>query len=641
MATPPPPSQVGSALLQGNHMPGITSDAMPLHPLRSGYNLAMYIVKNVLGLDPSIVINLSIALAAITTFGRYIKNYVHRFLVQTIISQVHIHEDDALYQYVMKWMTDRHLERKVFRSVKANTMAKVTVEDDEAAFAAMTKTKLDMDKPISYRTMIGRSPIRFQPHSMSHIFIHRRNIFIFRHGVRSIPVTGHPLMAMGPRGNAFRNSGEITIEVLSRSLAPIKALLEEAQTYFLDKAIHTTTIFRGTGGMWMRISSRPSRGIDTVILEKAKKQALLRDINEYLHPNTRRWYANQGIPYRRGYLFSGPPGTGKTSLTSAIAGVFGLDIYYLSLLDQFVTEELFVRLFSTVPSRCIVLLEDIDSAGLKREKPNKRRKDYQGQQRITLSGLLNAIDGVSSSEGRILVMTTNHPEALDPALIRPGRIDMHVAFALPHRPEMEEMFCRMYRGLTDKAEERSKALTGTAVATSEDGAAEPEAASESKGKAEAEAEAEKKASHIPALCGFRPAPPPPSSEELQALAVAFAQALPEGKLSLAAIQGYLLKHKGDPREASKNAGAWWESEEADRIAKEEEEARAEAEEKKAAQRSEANGKEKKDGDEGVNGVSEGSGSETSDDASAIDSINFRNPGMFPIPIPRTADMAMG
>lgn len=79
-------------------------------------------------------------------------------------------------------------------------------------------------------------------------------------------------------------------------------------------------------------------------------------------------YTNRGIPYRRGYLFHGPPGTGKTSLSFAIAGVFGLDIYCVSLLEPTLTEEDLGLLFNSLPRRCVVLLEDIDSAGLIRHE---------------------------------------------------------------------------------------------------------------------------------------------------------------------------------------------------------------------------------------------------------------------------------
>ena len=80
------------------------------------------------------------------------------------------------------------------------------------------------------------------------------------------------------------------------------------------------------------------------------------------------------------------------------------------------------------PEDSIILLEDVDAAFASRddEKDQNNNNDnvaYQGINRLTLSGLLNAIDGVTSTEGRLMFMTTNYPERLDPALIRPGRVD--------------------------------------------------------------------------------------------------------------------------------------------------------------------------------------------------------------------------
>ena len=74
---------------------------------------------------------------------------------------------------------------------------------------------------------------------------------------------------------------------------------------------------------------------------------------------------------------------------------------------------------------------------------------------ISLSGLLNAIDGVASHEGRVLIMTTNHPEKLDAALVRPGRVDRKVGFRLAMREEVRELFVRMYR----VSEEDSEAIS--------------------------------------------------------------------------------------------------------------------------------------------------------------------------------------
>ncbi|KIW02325.1 uncharacterized protein PV09_06470 [Verruconis gallopava] len=523
----------------------------PFQSLQSGYNVAIYIVKEVLGLDPIIVVNLSIFLAAASTVGRYFTGYLYSYLKSTYISSVRIHEDDSLYTYVMKWMTDHHLHTKRFRSVKAKLVQKTTIEDEEEAFKLISKGQHSVrlageagqegNHLISYRTMMGRNPIQFQPYQMSHIFLHKRNVFLFKHALRSTPQ---------PRGLSMRLTGELTIECLGRSLDPVKSLLEEAQTYFLEKSMSSTAIFRANGPGWARITSRPSRDIDTVILEKTKKQMLLQDVNEYLHPQTRRWYANHGIPYRRGYLFSGPPGTGKTSLTAALAGVFGLDIYVLTLVDPYLTEEILVRLFSSVPSRCIVLLEDIDAAGLKRADELKLKKvigDESAEDKVqsglrkkptasvSLSGLLNAIDGVASSEGRILIMTTNKPKELDQALIRPGRVDLHIQFTLPQRPEIVEMFESMYRGAemsdTLPVGHGLRALVGQQPGSDDGNPVEKD-------------KFEVINSH------------PITKEELVRLAGEFADQLPENKLSLSAIQGFLLRFKHDPRAAIANAKQW-------------------------------------------------------------------------------------
>jgi chaperone BCS1 len=149
-------------------------------------------------------------------------------------------------------------------------------------------------------------------------------------------------------------------------------------------------------------------------------------LNASLLANVLNRYANRGIPYRRGYLLHGPPGTGKTSLTFALAGVFGLDIYVVSLLDSSITEEELGYLFRNLPAKCIVLLEDIDTAGLDRKpdtedekaaapeakdkkgnneanvvealtkaitKANQQSEPETKKGRISLSALLNIIDG--------------------------------------------------------------------------------------------------------------------------------------------------------------------------------------------------------------------------------------------------------
>jgi chaperone BCS1 len=141
----------------------------------------------------------------------------------------------------------------------------------------------------------------------------------------------------------------------------------------------------------MKNLERLYRPIGTVVLGKEQKIAILLDINEYLNLVTVRWYANKGIPYWRGYLFYRLPRIGKISLTFILTGVFGLDIYVVLLLELSLIEEDLGMLFINLLTWCIVLFEDIDIIGLKREPTDVEEKD-EIKKGISLSGLLNIID---------------------------------------------------------------------------------------------------------------------------------------------------------------------------------------------------------------------------------------------------------
>jgi mitochondrial chaperone BCS1 len=201
--------------------------------------------------------------------------------------------------------------------------------------------------------------------------------------------------------------------------------------------------------------------MNSVVLDKGIKEHILDDARDFLQ--SKRWYTERGIPFRRGYLLYGAPGSGKTSIIHSLAGELSLDIYIVSLsksgLDDstlyvlakyaftlFLIVLLRNQLISNLPERCIALMEDLDAVftkGLTRniagtELDSSRVDDrdldsddddttlHSSGVHITLSGLLNALDGVSAQEGRLLFATTNRYSVLDPALTRPGRLDLHV-----------------------------------------------------------------------------------------------------------------------------------------------------------------------------------------------------------------------
>jgi mitochondrial chaperone BCS1 len=274
---------------------------------------------------------------------------------------------------------------------------------------------------------------------------------------------------------------------------------------------------------WARTSGQGIRDVSTVVMPSGQQNQIIEDVDFYLRPGTKLWYNQRGIPYRRGYLFEGPPGTGKTSLCIALAGRFKLKIYILNLNNT--SDDDLQSLMSSLPERCILLLEDIDTqkiTNLRTAEPGNSATD----RRLTLSGLLNAIDGVIANEGRILIMTTNHRNKLDPALIRPGRVDMTITFENPDTDSIKRLFCLMY------AEYRAE-----------------------------EQEEKKQHQQPPALpqCPMCPkllASPPANTahnetpqDQLQALAHEFAGLFQERKYSQARILGYLKKHSGKPKRA--------------------------------------------------------------------------------------------
>lgn len=180
--------------------------------------------------------------------------------------------------------------------------------------------------------------------------------------------------------------------------------------------------------------------------------------------STEQWYAERGIPYRRGYLLHGAPGSGKTSLVCAIAGELRLPIYQLRLSGAGLDDEAFHRLLAGTARRAVVLLEDVDAAAgaavgaasaavVGTEGGAGARAVGSGpgsggsaESVLTLPGLLNALDGVGAVDGRLLFMTCHRAESLEPALVRPGRIDRRLSFGPPDAAQAEALFRHFYGG---------------------------------------------------------------------------------------------------------------------------------------------------------------------------------------------------
>ena len=233
-----------------------------------------------------------------------------------------------------------------------------------------------------------------------------------------------------------------TVTTLSRDRNLFPVLLQEAQELARAAQVGKIIIYTAWGPEWRPFGQpRSRRLLDSVVLDEGVKERILKDVTDFMSRG--KWYAERGIPYRRGILLHGPPGSGKSSFIQALAGSLDYNICVLNLSERGMTDDKLNHLLVNAPERSFILLEDVDAAF-----SGRNQSDETGfTANVTFSGLLNAVDGVASSTSqRILFMTTNHIEKLDPALIRPGRVDLKELLGDATAYQVQTLFSRFYAG---------------------------------------------------------------------------------------------------------------------------------------------------------------------------------------------------
>jgi mitochondrial chaperone BCS1 len=205
------------------------------------------------------------------------------------------------------------------------------------------------------------------------------------------------------------------------------AWLNDLEKSYSQQAPLTIRLY-GANSAIVRTQTKRQR--DTLALDPAVENDLFSDLDRFLA--NRDLYSQRGIPWRRGYLFYGPPGTGKTSLVQAIASHYDRQLVSLTLTDM--DDSALLRAWSEISANCVIALEDVDSV-------------FEGRKslgELSFSALLNSLDGVGAVEGSITILTTNHRERLDPALIRPGRCDREFELCYLTPASCARMFDRFF-----------------------------------------------------------------------------------------------------------------------------------------------------------------------------------------------------
>lgn len=196
-------------------------------------------------------------------------------------------------------------------------------------------------------------------------------------------------------------------------------------------------------GFWDYLFQNPRREVDTVFI--GGKNEILADLDEFFA--SEKDYLYFGHPYKRNYLFHGPPGNGKTSFINAIAGKYNLNVFLISFSVN-ITDEVFKKLISGLNKNSLLVMEDIDVLFQSGGGGGGGGGGGAGGKNITMSTILNTLDGLARKNRIICIMSTNHFDVLTDVFKRPGRLDMLVEFKNADKKCFEEMaeFIVKYHG---------------------------------------------------------------------------------------------------------------------------------------------------------------------------------------------------
>lgn len=283
-------------------------------------------------------------------------------------------------------------------------------------------------------------------------------LFIPGHGIHKIYYNGNTIYVniISTRDGNI-TYGEIELSIRFRKINVLKDFAKFVQEAYFKKFYNSTMIYKPDllGGYWNQKVMKRKRALETVVLQDGIMNSLIEDIKHFKNEKTKEFYTKFGYSYSRSYLLHGPPGTGKSSTIRAIASYFDLDIYSLNLANKELTDSSMEELFATLPSGSLLLLEDIDAVVSRRDESDEvdDARSTSSDCPVSMTSLLNSLDGVESNEDRIIFMTTNRYDLLrkEKRLIRPGRVDKIFEIKNADTKQVESIFDSLFDFLSEKS----------------------------------------------------------------------------------------------------------------------------------------------------------------------------------------------
>ena len=192
-----------------------------------------------------------------------------------------------------------------------------------------------------------------------------------------------------------------------------------------------------------RWKTRRGRSMDSIFINREIKDKLIHSLKQYMARSD--WFEQNGIPNHFGIMLHGEPGTGKSSIAQALAHYFGTDLCVLTGDSLNVLQQV-VNKSSVDTSYTIILIEDIDTYQETETRDTENTQDKGKDRKIGMGTILNLLDGPLNGDHIIYIFTTNHPEKLDPAITRPGRIDLDLYISYPDDDAMNQFLKYYYKG---------------------------------------------------------------------------------------------------------------------------------------------------------------------------------------------------